>query len=271
MNYRSLLSFRNISILFTSLSFIHCSSTKPHHTWGEEGTLSPGWERVGESASNAALQAETWAPLATAIVLAITGADHKIQNWASDNTPIFGSVSHARDASDNLLKLSSWIYLTSVIITPSGNPIPTSLLNKTKGVAVGFGAMFSTQLLTAELKTLTGRVRPDSSDSRGFPSGHTSAVATNTILTSRNIEYMGLTPWAENSLKIGLNTMTLATAWARVEGMAHYPSDVLFGAALGNFIGAFINDTFLGRYSENITLKTSFSKNKSSLQLYIRF
>ncbi len=248
-----------------------CSTTRSHYAWGEDATISPGWARVGESASNAAFQPETWAPLATAVLLAISGADSKVQTWASENTPIFGSVSRARDASDNLLKVSSWIYLTSVIITPSGNNIPTLLLNKTKGLAVGFGAILSTQLLTAELKTIAGRVRPDSSDSRSFPSGHTSAVATNMMLTSRNIEYLELEPWAEDAIKIGLNTMTLTTAWARIEGRAHYPSDVLFGAALGNFIGAFINDTFLGRFSDNIKLTTDIGPDHRVLNLWIGF
>ena len=35
------------------------------------------------------------------------------------------------------------------------------------------------------------------------------------------------------------------TAWARVEGCKHYPSDVLFGAALGNFVAIFVHDAFL--------------------------
>ena len=35
------------------------------------------------------------------------------------------------------------------------------------------------------------------------------------------------------------------TGWARLEGNRHYPSDVLFGFALGNFIAAFMNDAFV--------------------------
>jgi len=258
-------------MVILSAMLVHCSSTKPNHAWGKDTTISPGWARVGESASNAALQPETWAPLATGLLLAISGADNKIQDWAFRNTPVFGSIPNARNVSDDLLKVSTWIYLTSVIVSPSGDTMPDLLINKSKGLAVGFGAILSTQLLTTEIKTLTGRVRPDSSDSRGFPSGHTSAVATNTMLTSRNIEYLELDPWAENTIKVGLNTMTLATAWARIEGGAHYPTDVLFGAALGNFLGAFINDTFLGRFSDNIKLTTDIGPDHRVLNLWIRF
>jgi membrane-associated phospholipid phosphatase len=34
-------------------------------------------------------------------------------------------------------------------------------------------------------------------------------------------------------------------AWARVEGEKHYPTDVLVGAALGNFLTRFVHDAFL--------------------------
>ena len=34
--------------------------------------------------------------------------------------------------------------------------------------------------------------------------------------------------------------------WARIEAGAHFPSDTLLGAALGNFVASFVNDAFLG-------------------------
>lgn len=40
--------------------------------------------------------------------------------------------------------------------------------------------------------------------------------------------------------------LTLATAWARVEGNRHYPADGLAGMALGNIMGAFFTEAFLG-------------------------
>ena len=36
----------------------------------------------------------------------------------------------------------------------------------------------------------------------------------------------------------------IGCAWARVESGAHYPSDVLAGAALGNFTTLFIQEAF---------------------------
>jgi membrane-associated phospholipid phosphatase len=259
------------AILIFSTFLLHCSSTKLHHGWGEDATISPGWQRVGQSAANAALQVETWIPFGTALLVAITDWDSEIQNWASQKTPVFGSVSSAVKVSDDLLKASTWVYLTSVVITPSGNDVSSVILNKGKGLATGISATFISQFMTSELKTLTQRERPDNSNNRSFPSGHTSAVANYTMLTSRNIEYMQLNPYLEGSIKIALNTMTLATGWARVEGNKHYPSDILVGAALGNFIGAFINDAFLGRFFYNISLNTYINKYQQSLQISIKF
>ena len=267
-----LLNYLIFSIaLITSIILTSCSTTGAQRVWGEDANIRPGWDRVGKSAADAALAPETWVPLATAVLIAATNSDAKIQDWAVNNTPIFGSITNAANYSDYFVKASTWIYITSVIITPGRDQMPAWLLNKSKGTAVGISAILSTQILTQGLKTLAGRKRPDGSDDRSFPSGHSSAVAVNTILTSRNIEYLHLNPYIESSLKIALNTMTLATGWARIEGNKHYPTDVLFGAALGNFIGGFINDTFLGRYAADIKFTTSITRNSTSLNLFIRF
>ncbi len=47
-------------------------------------------------------------------------------------------------------------------------------------------------------------------------------------------------------MKTGFVVLPYATGWARIEAAKHYPSDILFGTALGNFMGAFINDAFMG-------------------------
>lgn len=252
MNQSLFIQIKLLIFLFTAVLLISCSTTRTHQLYGEDATIAPGMERISHSARDAAFAAETWVPLATALLIAVTNSDTKIQNWAAQNNYIFGSQDNAVKYSDYFLKASTVIYLGSAIVAPSGDDIPIWLLNKTKGVAVGASAILITQLSTSGLKTLTGRDRPDGSDTRSFPSGHTSAVAVNTILSSRNIEYLSLNPYLEGSLKIALNTLTLATGWARIEGNKHYPTDIFAGAALGNFVGSFINDAFLGRYSNNL-------------------
>jgi len=262
---------RTSCVSVISLLFFHCGSTCPHSNWGEDATLAPGWERIGKSAAESALQSQTWVPLATAALLAVSGTDAKIQNWANRNTPVFGSTDNARKYSNYLLNASKWIYITSAVILPGGDDIPVWLLNKTKGLAVGYGAILTTQFATDGLKSLSGRERPDGSGNASFPSGHTSGAAVHTMLTQRNIEYLHMNPPVEAVIDVALNALTLFTGWSRVEGNAHYPTDILFGAALGNFIGAFINDSFLGRYSNNINLSAGYYDPHVYLNLSVRF
>ncbi len=271
MNFRFVTCI--ISFCFTVIFLFStgCHSTRTLSAWGEDATISPGMDQLKNSALDAAIQPETWVPLAAAAFLAATGADSKIQAWAYEHKPVFGSESNARNYSDHLLRASNWIYISTVVLTPSGDRVPACLLNKSKGLAVGLSAILTTQIITSEFKSFSGRERPDGSDSRSFPSGHTSAVAVNTMLSSRNIAYLGLSPTLEGALKIGLNTMTLSTGWARIEANKHYPTDVLFGAALGNFVAAFINDTFLDKYSHKVEISSRLSANGIFVQGYIRF
>ena len=61
-------------------------------------------------------------------------------------------------------------------------------------------------------------------------------------------------------------------AWARVEGRKHYPSDILFGAALGHFVTAFIHDAFLNLPDpERASLTTFPVEAGAGIQLAIRF
>jgi membrane-associated phospholipid phosphatase len=65
-------------------------------------------------------------------------------------------------------------------------------------------------------------------------------------LTVRNLQYIDVSPATRTTLEIGAGAITAGTAWARVEAGRHYPSDVLLGIALGNFMGAFFTEAFLG-------------------------
>jgi membrane-associated phospholipid phosphatase len=261
----------SLSICILGLLLSSCCTTRTHHLLGEDATIKPGIDRISGSAKEAFLAPKTWVPLAAAVLIAATNNDSKIQEWAKENKPIFGSTNNAIEFSNHFVRTTTLIYIGSLVIAPGGNQLPAWLLNKAKGFTVGASAIFTTQLLTSELKTISGRERPDKSEKRSFPSGHTAAVSVNTILTSRNIEHLDLNPFIEGSLDIAFTTMTLATGWARIEGARHYPTDILIGAALGNFVGAFINDAFLGRYKKNIIFSTTLCQTVSSINLCIRF
>jgi len=248
-----------------------CSTTRPQHILGESATISPGWDRVSSSANDAVFDPGTWVPVVAAVLIAVTKTDTKIQNWAAENNPIFGSKENAKKYSDGFVTASVICYATSLALTPGDDEISTWLLNKTKGLAVGGTAILTTQIFTQSIKSFSGRERPDGSDTRSFPSGHTSTSAVNVALTNRNIEYFHFDPHLEGSLKIGMNALTLATGWARIEADKHYPIDILMGAAIGNFFGVLVNDSFLGRFSNDFNLTSNISMNHIHLNLNIRF
>jgi membrane-associated phospholipid phosphatase len=92
------------------------------------------------------------------------------------------------------------------------------------------GLVLDAVIVTA-LKSAVGRTRPDGSDTRSFPSGHTSTAFTTATVLSRR-----------HGWKIGLPAYGLASmaAVARIEDDRHYLSDVVAGAVLGIAVGKFI-------------------------------
>lgn len=223
-----------------------CGSLPDGRRWGEDATIRPGWQKVKESAVNAARAPSVWVPLAGTVLFQIGSLDEQLSNWARKHTPLFGSEANADNASDVLRDLSVAGYLGTSLATPSGDTAGEWTLNKAKGFAVGAGAVVLTGGLTDLLKDGVGRERPNQFDNKSFPSGHTSAAAVFDTMSSRNLSSLSLAPATNRALGATFTTFTAGTAWARIEAGWHYPSDVLFGMTLGNFFAAFVNDAFLG-------------------------
>ena len=223
-----------------------CASLPDGSRWGDSATLAPGWERIKVSAVDAAKSPWVWAPLAGAAVLQIDSWDEDVADWASDATPVFGSVESAEDWGDGLRDASVVGYAASVLATPSGEAGGEWWVAKAKGAAVGVGAFAATAGVTGGLKSLTTRERPNGSGDDSFPSGHASTAAVFDTMTVRNLQGIEMSAPLRTTLEIGAGAITAGTAWARVEAGAHYPSDVLVGVALGNFFAAFFTEAFLG-------------------------
>lgn len=93
------------------------------------------------------------------------------------------------------------------------------------------------------LKQTTHVTRPDESNNRSFPSGHTAtAFMSATMLTK---EYGHKTPW----IGIGAYTAASATGLMRMANNKHWLSDVLAGAGIG------ILSTELGYYLADLIFK----------------
>lgn len=104
------------------------------------------------------------------------------------------------------------------------------LNNDEKGNQLGYAmsAFIANGVITYGLKFGVGRERPDQSNTRSFPSGHTS----NSFLTATIAQEV-------YGSKIGIPAYALAsiTGLSRIHDNKHYVSDVIFGAALGTAIG----------------------------------
>lgn len=222
-----------------------CGSTRFGEPWGARATVVPGWDRTLESARDAAFDPMVWAPLAAATVIWAGGWDDDISDWAREETPVFGSTEGAEDASDEWRALAQDAWIVSVFAAPSGDEPWPWAWNKAKGYAVQAVANKATSGLTSLGKSAFDRERPNGSNDRSMPSGHTTSAFANTTLARRNVDAMRLEPGVRVPIQAGLVVLGSGTAWARVEAGAHYPTDVLVGAALGSFVARFVDDLFL--------------------------
>ena len=251
--------------------FNGCGTLSNGRIWGQNATLTPGWDRIKESAAKAALSPETWVPVAASLALQVDNMDKRISDWASTRNPVFGSQENAQNWSNYLAYSSVGAYLITVVATPGGDDTSDWLTSKAKGLTVGVAAGLATAGSTSFLKTIANRARPNDSSTHthdSFPSGHASASSAFTNLARQNLESISLSPGERLFADIGLVGISAGTGWARIEAKKHYPSDVLVGYALGHFLSSFINDAFLGLDNEKGPLLTVEPSRKD---IYVGF
>lgn len=265
-------NFIRWSFLFLLLVTTGCSSALPNgRRWGEDAVLKPGWQSVGNSAWNALASPAVWAPAVGALVMQIDNFDNRLADWAVEHHPLFEEEDRASRVSELFQRASFLAYGTSVLATPSGEIDSEWGVSKVKGLGVGLAAYGLTEVSTEGLKALTNRDRPDRSDDRSFPSGHSSRSAVWSMLAIRNVENAQLPTWAEYGSKAGLMLLPYASGWARIEAAKHHPTDVLAGIALGNFFALFINDAFLGYPRQPMELKFESSRDGWLAEMAFRF
>ncbi len=193
------------------------------------------------SAREALLDPMTWVPAAGALVLQVDDLDDDLSEWAVDHTPVFGSKSSADDGGDVIVvALVAEMALTSLaapkLETPCGRELHPFLVDV--GIVGANGAIESV------LKDVVTRSRPEGSSTSGFPSGHAMSAFTLSALSNRHLESVEMSTVLRGAAQVTNVALASGVAWSRVEASRHYPSDVLAGAALGNFFTRFFLDGF---------------------------
>lgn len=223
-----------------------CSYLKRKGSWGKKALWPISSSRISEAFIKNIKSPHVWGPAAGAGAIHLSGYDKKISSWASEHNPIYGSQKNASNSSDTLNQILYVESGISVFLTPSWNGSEGDyVVSKLKGGTVSFFSMSLAEDFNNSVRKYVKRERPNGKDMRSLPSGHSTTAGASSAVLRKNMDHVGMD---QNWLRVvnGLNT-TLAAGvlWARVEAKAHYPTDVLMGYSVGNFISGLIFDSLM--------------------------
>src|SRR6185295_8792650 len=68
-----------------------CGTLRNGRRWGEDATLLPSGERLGQAALDGVTDPWTWVPLGSAAAISICGWDENLVEWAREQHPVYGS------------------------------------------------------------------------------------------------------------------------------------------------------------------------------------
>lgn len=198
------------------------------------GCASTAWQRASAAAIDTFKEPAVWVPAAGAALLLAADADNSISDFAR-NTPLFGSVSAASDASDLLVD----ILVISASLTSF---VPEK--DKLKRLGLNAITLSINHSITSGIKRVSKRERPNKHNAKSFPSLHASNAFTAGRMTINNMHG----EWSDSRQRMlitGVAVTGWLTAWARMEAGQHHASDVLIGAALGTYVSNWMNSMFL--------------------------
>ena len=233
-------------------------------------SLSACSEKFSRATQSAIQQPSTWSPLLAATLIAVADKDLELSDWAQEETPVFGSMQAAADASDSLVDLLVVSTAVSALFIPDQSDATDTLPTNMKFMLVESLGLSANGAITSGLKSAADRTRPNEFNQRSFPSGHTSNAFTAANFAKHNMQQYDLEENSEKYFDWMFNSAAIATGWARVEAGWHYPSDVLAGAAVGNVVASIITDMYLDT-SENVTISIQLFRDSQKIAFNFSF
>lgn len=232
--------------------------------------LSACSEKFSRSTQAAIKQPSSWAPLLAATIIAVTDKDVEISDWAQQETPVFGSMRSAANASDRLVDSLVISAGVSALFIPDHSTESDLLTTNAEFFLVESLGLSANSVITSSLKSAADRTRPNHYDQRSFPSGHTSSAFTAANFSKHNIQQLNLADNTKKYFVWAFDGAAIATGWARVEAGWHYPVDVLAGAAVGNMVANVFTDMYL-KNSESVTMTIELFRDSHKIAFTFAF
>lgn len=227
-------------------------------------------EKFSRASRSAIQQSSIWGALLAATIITAADKDVEISDWAQEETPVFGSMQSAADASDSLVDVLVVSTAVSAFFIPDQSDANDTLPTNLKFMLIESLGLSANSGITSALKSEADRTRPNEFDQRSFPSGHTSRAFTAATFAKHNILQYDLSEDSKKHFDWMFNSAAIATGWARVEAGWHYPSDVLAGAAVGNVVASIITNMYLDT-SENITISIQLFRDNQKVAFSFAF
>lgn len=247
MNYS-----KTVIMLFVLLLSNGCSLLKKEGSWGKEAFWPLKSERVLWALKRNISSAHVWLPLTGAAVIRWGGYDSKVAYEVAEEHHLFIDHEHADHWSDLSNEILKFQVYASTLLTPSmGSEGDWTdwTKNKIKGGAVVMTSSSVARYTRDRTAEAFPRERPNHVDRYSFPSSHATKAGAYNILVLKNLDEIEMDDSLRFSFKFVSTTMAATTAWARVEGHRHYPSDVLAGYALGSFVSGFLYDVLINNHA----------------------
>ncbi len=211
--------------------------------------MAPGWDKFKRAAVNAARDPGTWVPAVGAVFSQASGQDEDLTQSAMDDNWLYASRYDAILASDEHRASLDKVWMVSMLASDSGSDADGDWFSNKAGGMLTQAAIVNVSIGTTNLlKRVTTRASPtealNAKGYEGFPSNHSVPPFTQVALIRRNLRYTSVNDFTRYSIITGSYLLAGSSAYGRVEGGLHFLSDQLAGAALGNFLGLLMYDTF---------------------------